>query len=502
MAHGASHGTEAQLQILEPRRWRQNIPRGGIILSPLAGLAQSCVGSFPTAVAVGHIIPPLRGFEPSSGAFFKQPMALLLMAKQRIWNSTTSRITIPVRMVLKLLKYVACLTCICAQLERGTAPVFGQTTDTTESLFREAQAARTRGDLPSAESKYRELIRMAPAMSNAYHNLGLVYLEEHKYKDSAEVLEKATKLEPKEPGTWVLKGLAYYELYDSRRAVAAFQTGLRLHPSDENAQLYLGKAQIQMRDYRGAAATLERLSQTRPADPTVLYDLGVAHMKLMLGDLDRLGTVAPHSYLLSLLLGQDAETRGDQDAAARFYQEALRANSSAAGVHYALGSIYANSGKNEEAVREFQEELKINGNDSLALWKLGEVTLRMDAHQASQYLEDALKLDPDLPQARLAYGRALVRLGQLNQAVEQFQRVERLAPEEDSVHYHLANAYRRLGQEQQANAEFARFEKLAKAKSQHIHDVAQRQIDLSQGAQDDAHEPSPGFDTSREPVHH
>jgi tetratricopeptide (TPR) repeat protein len=426
-------------------------------------------------------------------------------------------------MFLKLPRYVVYLTSLCAlfpstvrpearrppvgintgqRLESARGPASGQAKDSAEDLFREAQAARARGDLASAESKYRKLIRIAPGMANAYHNLGLVYLAEHKYKESAEVLEKAAKLEPKEPATWFLEGLAYYELYESRKAVAALQTALRLRPSDENAQLYLGKAQIQMRDYRGAAATLEKLSRSRPDDASVLYNLGIAHMKLMLGDVDRLTAVAPQSYLLSLLLAQDAETRGDEDAAARFYQEALRVNSSAAGVHYALGSIYANSGKNEEAVREFQDELKINPNDSLALWKLGEVTLRLDARQASEYLQDALKLDPDLPQARLAYGRALVRLGQLNQAVEQFQQVERLAPEEDSVHYHLANAYRRLGQEEQAKVELARFEKLAKEKSQRIHDVAQRQIELSRDAQQDPNEPQPGFDTVREPVHH
>ncbi len=246
--------------------------------------------------------------------------------------------------------------------------------DAAQDLFKEAQAAKARGDLHEAEKKYLELIRQSPGMANAYHNLGIVYLSEHKYHDAVQVLEKAVKLAPNEPGGWFVQGLAYYELYEPRSAVSAFQTALRLNPADKNAQLYLGKAQIQMRDYEGAAQTLEKLVKSSPNDATVLYNLGVAHMKLMLEDFDRLGVVAPQSYLLSLLLAQDAETRGDDDAAARFYKEALHANSGAAGVHYALGSIYANSGKYDDAVREFQEELKLNPHDSLALWKLGEIT--------------------------------------------------------------------------------------------------------------------------------
>ncbi len=368
-----------------------------------------------------------------------------------------------------------------------------------QELFKEAQAAKARGDLPGAEKKYLELIRQSPNMANAYNNLGIVYLAEHKYGDAAQVLDKAVKLSPKESGGWFLQGLAYYELYEPRKAVAAFQTAQRLSPADKNVQLYLGKAQIQMRDYAGAARTLEVLAKSSPNDPTVLYNLGVAHMKLMLEDVNRLGAVAPQSYLLLLLLAQDAETRGDEDAAARFYREALRANPSATGVHYALGNIYAHSGKGDEAAREFQEELKLNAHDSLALWKLGEVTLRTDPRSACDYLERALTLAPDLPQARLAYGRALLRRGETEKAVQQFEQVERLAPEEDSVHYHLARAYRQLGRPKEADAEMARFQQLAKKKSEITQAAARRQIEMTRDAQEG---PAPGFDPARDPVHH
>jgi tetratricopeptide (TPR) repeat protein len=379
----------------------------------------------------------------------------------------------------------------------STSPAWAQ--EAPRKLFEEAQAAKARGDLPEAERKYLELVRQSPEMANAYHNLGIVYLAEHKYKDAAQVMEKAVALAPHEPGGWIVEGLAYYELYEPQKAVAAFRSALRLSPADENAQLYLGKAQIQMRDYEGAAETLEKLSKSKPGDPTVLYNLGVAHLKLMLNDVSRLGTVAPQSYLLLLLLAQDAETRGDFDAAARFYQEALRANSEATGVHYALGSIYADSGKYEEAAQEFEAELKINPMDALALWKAGEIALRKDPRSACQYLERALALDPDLPQARLAYGRALLRLQEPEKAVVEFQQVEHLAPEEDSVHYHLANAYRKLGRSREADAELAIFQELARRKSESTNAMARRQIQMTRDSQE---EPTPGFDASRNPVHH
>lgn len=394
--------------------------------------------------------------------------------------------------LIAVLSRLLVLVCLVPQ-----PPARGQ--DTPQDLFKDAQAAKARGDLPEAEKKYLELIRQSPEMSNAYHNLGIVYLAEHKYRDAVQVLEKAVMLAPNEPGGWFVQGLAYYELYEPRNAVTAFRTALRLSPADKNVQLYLGKAQIQMRDYEGAAQTLEKLVKSSPNDPTVLYNLGVAHMKLMLGDFDRLGAAAPQSYLLFLLLAQDAETRGDDDAAARFYKEALRTNSVALGIHYALGSIYANSGKPDDAIQEFQGELKLNANDSLALWKLGEIAMRADPHSACAYLERALNLNPDLVQARLAYGRALLRLEEPGKAVQQFQQVERLAPEEDSVHYHLANAYRQLGRSKEADVEMARFQELAKKKSEITNAAARREIELTKLSQED---PQPDFDPSRNPVHH
>jgi tetratricopeptide (TPR) repeat protein len=371
--------------------------------------------------------------------------------------------------------------------------------DKAEQLFNEAQAAKDRGDLAEAEKKYLELVRQSPQMRVAYHNLGIVYLSEHKYQDAVLVLQKAVTLAPNEPGGWFVEGLAYYELYEPEKAIPDFRTTLRLDPADRNAQLYLGKAQIQMRDYRGAAHTFEKLSTLTPTDSSVLYNLGVAHLKLMLEDFDRLAAAAPQSSLLSLLLAQDAESRGDEDAAIRFYKQALHGNSQAQGVHYALGSIYANSGKSDEAAQEFREELKLNANDSLALWKLGEVTLRTNPQAACDELERALTLDPDLPQARLAYGRALLRLDKPDKAIEQFQQVERLAPEEDSVHYHLANAYRKTGRSTDADAEMAKFQELAGKKSAATNAAARREIEMTREARE---EPRPDFDPSRDPVHH
>jgi len=372
-----------------------------------------------------------------------------------------------------------------------------------QQLFEQAQKARARGDLTEAEQKYLQVIHQAPQMANAYHNLGIVYFMERKHSDAVATLKKALTLSPGLTGAQVMLGLAYYELYDLEKASAAFETALKSNPADTNALLYLGKAQIQKREYRAAQKTIEKLVELKPKDPEALYDLSLAHMKLMLETVNRLGEAAPGSYLFSLLLAQDAEARNDDEAAIQKYREALaqRGKEPVVGIHYALGSVYAKVGKYNEAAEEFKKELQINPSDSLALWKLGELGLRSDPESVRGYLERAVALNPNLPQAALAYGRLLARAGETEKAVEQFQRVVRLAPEEDSVHYHLAKAYRLLGRNEEARIETVRFEELAKKQSERRREMARQLIDMGRIIHEADQEPDPGFSPSRDPAH-
>ena len=380
-------------------------------------------------------------------------------------------------------------------------PAQGQTD--VEGLFEAAQQARAQGNFADAEAKYLEVIRRSPQFAAAYHNLGIVYFSQRKYRDASRVLEKAIKLNPRLPQAHFMLGLASYQLYEPERAARAFSAALGLNPGDKNALLYLGKTQMQIRDYRNAAGTFEKLAQSKSPDPDVLYNLSLSYMKLMLESVNRLGAAAPQSYQFRLLLAQDAESRNFREEAIEKYKEALALKGSAdpAGVHYALGILYARTGKYDEAAAEFREELKINANDSLSLWRLGELALLADPKQALVYLERAVALTPEFPQASLAYGRALSRQGDHAKAIEQFQNVVKLAPEEHTVHYHLFKAYRQLGRAAEARQEIARFQEMARKKSENMQQTARQQLNVERIEQGMAPEPEPGFAPERDPVH-
>jgi tetratricopeptide (TPR) repeat protein len=382
-----------------------------------------------------------------------------------------------------------------------TAGTPAQTRSSVEQLFEQAQAARAQGELDQAAQAYLEVIRRDPGMVNAYHNLGIVYLSQKRYEDAVVVLEKAVKLNPRLAGAYVVLGLARYELDQSQKAVAAFQAAHRLDPNDTNALLFLGKAQMQLGNYGDAANTFEKVSQARPKDPEVAYNLGLAHLKLLAEAMEQLRAIAPHSYQLSLLEAQNADANNNDVAAIKFFQEALRLKPEAAGAHYGLGIAYARASKYAEAAQEFKAELRINPHDSLALWRLGEISLHLNPPEAVEYLRQAVSLNPDFPQAILAFGRALLRTGETEKSIEQFHRVIKLAPEEDTVHYLLANAYRKLDRQAESESEMAKFQEMARAKSAQFDASAREFIKATTEGQDQSLDIEPGFSRSREPVH-
>ncbi len=369
-----------------------------------------------------------------------------------------------------------------------------------EQLEREARAARLRGDLAGAEQKYLEVTRRAPQQASAYHNLGLVYFMERKYHEAVTALEKAVQINPGLAAAHTLLGRVYYELNEPEKALTALQAALRLKPADPEALLYLGKSQIQMGNYQAASATLGTLAESRPADPDMIQTLSLSYMKQMLENVNRQGKFAPHSYESSSLLALDADARKDYATAVSYYREALRAKPDAAGTHYALGMALARLAKPDEAAEEFKKELEINPNDSLALWRLGVLTLHTNPQKAREYLERAVSLNPQRPQAVHAYGRALALTGETEKAVEQFLRAVQLDPERATVHYHLAQAYRRLGRNEDSKAELARFEALSKKKSEHIQESVRKIVESNRGAQGAFDEPE-ADSPAQEPNH-
>jgi len=100
----------------------------------------------------------------------------------------------------------------------------------------------------------------------------------------------------------------------------------------------------------------------------------------------------------------------------------------------------------DEARGDFAAELKLNPNDAVAEYEIGQILLAENKPQeAAPRLERALALAPDFAEALLAVARMRSDAKRYDDAIQLLERAARLQPENESVHYNLMLAYRNAG---------------------------------------------------------
>ena len=115
--------------------------------------------------------------------------------------------------------------------------------------------------------------------------------------------------------------------------------------------------------------------------------------------------------------------------------------------HVALGTLYAQRDLLEEAVREFRLAKGLNFRDAGVRAELGLVLLRLGRDQeALPELDIALRIDPELPRARLGLCVALSRSDKLDEAVRGCTEVIRRAPQEPIAFNARGRAYAQKGE--------------------------------------------------------
>jgi tetratricopeptide (TPR) repeat protein len=90
-------------------------------------------------------------------------------------------------------------------------------------------------------------------------------------------------------------------------------------------------------------------------------------------------------------------------------------------------------------------------NQALALWDGGKYT---DSKKAIDYLNYAIKLQPDYAGAYTNRGNAYDELGQRQRAIDDFNKAIRLKPDYAIAYYNRGNTYSELGQHQRAIEDF------------------------------------------------
>lgn len=221
-----------------------------------------------------------------------------------------------------------------------------------------------------------------------------------------------------------------------------------------------------------AVRALLLLNREFPHDPEVLFTTTHFYSELASRASQELAATAPNSAQAQQLEAEAFESQGNWEKATAQYQEILKQNPQAPGVHYRLGRIFLskNQSEPENAKKEFEQELKVDPSNASAEFMLGET-----ARQAGQW-DDAIahfsrasQLDEGFLEAYLGLGMSLNSAQKFSEAVAPLEKYVKLEPADPAGHYQLATAYARSGRKQDAEREMTLQREAAAKNPQQVH---------------------------------
>jgi tetratricopeptide (TPR) repeat protein len=351
-----------------------------------------------------------------------------------------------------------------------------------ERLYREAKEAQARGDQAGAIAKYKSILQIAPRLAAAYNNLGLLYFQQQDYGAAIAVLERGLKVDPKMPSASALLGISFYELRDYKGARPRLEAALRSNPKDTNAELYLARDLINLGELETAIIQLQDLAHREPQNQEVWYLLGKTHMKLSEQALTRMNAIDPNSVLAHEVSGEIMESMKNYDGAVVEYKKAIELEPQRPGSHFKLANTYSSLGEWDSAVKEYQLELANDPHNCVAQAQIAAILIeqQMGFEDGLVAVDKALAACPNLTQARMDRGRALLKLGRNDEALRDLQSAEQSSPDDPQIHFFLAQGYRAAGQPQKAQAEMQAFSKLEESSRSKAAERAQEVLENKQ----------------------
>jgi tetratricopeptide (TPR) repeat protein len=211
------------------------------------------------------------------------------------------------------------------------------------------------------------------------------------------------------------------------------------------------------------------LSKDFDHDPDVLFVVVHAYSDLTTRTAQDLARFAPQSTAAHKLNAEALEEQGRWQPAELEYEEILKKEPNARGVHFLLGRLLLSRpdggpDAQERAKHEFLKELQIDPSNADAEYILGELARRAENwDEAISRFSQAAKLNPNFAEAYLGWGVSLLGDKKYEEAIPPLRIAERLTPGNPDIHNALATALVRTGHKEEAEKEFAILRSLSSA---------------------------------------
>lgn len=355
--------------------------------------------------------------------------------------------------------------------------------------------AIARLDYAEAISVFREIVQKYPQEIEAYYQLSALLQGEEQHEQALDVLTRGLQFDPDAEQLYNGLGTVYSALGQHDKAISAHQRLVALSPQEPNAHDSLGMSYEAAGQYESAMEEYNRALALDPEFEIAVVHLGNAYYKLgqyqaALRQYERYIQVAPSNLerargYNSIARVQRARQRLDLAGAAVAKQRSMGESPTSEPLMLAL-----DRGDLRQAERLFQglsTPWRVNGRGRREPQRYrhyfrGHLALGHGDHQqALASFQEAVRHTPplyDLDPLEDCLANAYLQLGQLDEAIAEYQRVLRLNPRYPLAHFGLAQAYERKGALSEARSEYKRFLSLWEKADRDIPQVQQAQARL------------------------
>ena len=240
-------------------------------------------------------------------------------------------------------------------------------------------------------------------------------------------VDQAVKINP-EVAKYNLKLGSYYDQRGKLKAIRFYEKAIQLEPQNPEgyykrglfmSNYTFGSAKVLLYAPEDVMSDLKKAIQLNPKSVGAHRAIGIVY--------DRMYNVSDAIAAFNKVVQLDPH-----DAYAQIY----------------LAEKYANSGQIKRAIDALEQAIKGKPNDVEALKDYAFLSLKLNQDklwkQAKSALEKAIIIRPDDAEILMNYGYTLYLNGEVEKAVEKYQRSIKLKPDWAITHYNLALAYERL----------------------------------------------------------
>jgi tetratricopeptide (TPR) repeat protein len=343
-------------------------------------------------------------------------------------------------------------------------------------------------DYETAIGVFRKMIAEYPMEIEAYFRLGRLLQGEERFEEALEITRQGLILDPEAKELYNLRGGLYLALKRYDEAIAAYQSYIAFAPDEPNALDSLGLGYQATGRYQEAADAYRRALLLKPD-----FEVAVIHLGNLYFQQGRYREAIEQYQKYIQTTAEASERARGYESIAYVY---LRGKNTAKAVAAANRAVELEKSAVRSSLVIALERGQVDLAESLRrkVFNQGQYTYRGarppkrehhfyegliaikrgQSDDAVKAFKEALIYQPliwSVDSYEDCLGRAYLDLGQVDQAIAEFERVLKENPQYPLAHYHLAQAYERKGEREQGRQLYEQFLQVWKDADHYVPEV-------------------------------